>query len=177
MRRIVHLRSHASLLCLLVQVYAATTRSAYRPSVDRKPNFVLFFVDDLGYGDLGFTGHPTTKTPNLDWLAWNGKILTTWYSGCNVCSGSRAALMTGRQFARTGVPGVFRPTGNGGLNLNETTIAEHLKAGGYATAAVGKWHLGQRQVYLPANRGLTTIWAFLTPTTWEMVSPPRVLGP
>jgi arylsulfatase A len=90
----------------------------------KQPNFVLLFMDDLGYGDLGFTGHPTTETPNLDRLAWNGKILTTWYSGCNVCSGSRAALMTGRQFPRTGVPGVFGPTVQGGLNLNETTIAE-----------------------------------------------------
>lgn len=59
-------------------------------------------MDDLGYGDLGFTGHPTTSTPNLDQLAWNGKILTSWYSGCSVCTGSRAALMTGRQFTRTG---------------------------------------------------------------------------
>lgn len=130
---------------------AATTRNSNGPT--GKPNFILFFMDDLGYGDLGFTGHPTTKTPNLDRLAWNGKILTTWYSGCNVCSGSRASLMTGRQFPRTGMPGVLRPTGNGGLNLNETTIAEHLKKGGYSTAIVGKWHLGQRQVYLPGNRG------------------------
>jgi len=110
-------------------------------------------MDDLGYGDLGFTGHPTTETPNLDRLAWNGKTLTTWYSGCNVCSGSRAALMTGRQFPRTGVPGVFGPTVQGGLNLNETTVAEHLKKVGYTTAMIGKWHLGNRQVYLPGNRG------------------------
>lgn len=119
----------------------------------KRPNFVVLFMDDLGYGDLGFTGHPTAKTPNLDRLAWNGKVLTTWYSGCNVCSGSRAALMTGRQFPRTGVPGFFGPTGNGGLNLNETTIAEQLKQAGYSTGIIGKWHLGQRQVYLPGNRG------------------------
>merc|ERR1719460_889755 len=92
-----------------------------RPALD-KPNIVMFFVDDLGYGDLGFTGHPTTKTPNIDKLAHEGKILSTWYSGCPVCSGSRAALMTGRQFTRTGVPGVFSPTVNEGLNLNETTV-------------------------------------------------------
>lgn len=123
------------------------------PHQGKRPNFVVLFMDDLGYGDLGFTGHPTTKTPNLDRLAWNGKVLTTWYSGCNVCSGSRAALMTGRQFPRTGVPGVFGPTGKGGLNLNETTIAEQLKQVGYSTAIIGKWHLGQRQLYLPGNRG------------------------
>lgn len=119
----------------------------------RRPNFVLFFVDDLGYGDLGFTGHPTTKTPNLDQLAWNGKILSTWYSGCNVCTGSRASLMTGRQFPRTGLPGVLGATGGTGLPLNETTLATQLKRAGYATAAIGKWHLGQRKVYLPGNRG------------------------
>lgn len=119
----------------------------------KKPNFILLFMDDLGYGDLGFTGHPTTQTPNLDRLAWNGKILTTWYSGCSVCTGSRAAIMTGRQFTRTGLPGVLGPTTSAGLNLNETTIAQHLHAAGYSTAAIGKWHLGQRQVYLPGNRG------------------------
>ena len=136
---------HVTLLLLLLAIVSAKRQ--------KQPNFVLLFMDDLGYGDLGFTGHPTTETPNLDRLAWNGKILTTWYSGCNVCSGSRAALMTGRQFPRTGVPGVFGPTVQGGLNLNETTIAEQLKKVGYTTAMIGKWHLGNRQVYLPANRG------------------------
>ncbi|KAG7350369.1 alkaline-phosphatase-like, core domain containing protein [Nitzschia inconspicua] len=120
----------------------------------RKPNFILFFVDDLGYGDVGFTGHPTTHTPNLDRLAWSGKILTSWYSGCNVCTGSRAAIMTGRQHARTGLPGVIPSDCPYGLNMEEITIAEHLKKhAGYSTAIVGKWHLGQRKVYLPGNRG------------------------
>lgn len=137
-------------LLLILGLLLGAARSATN---EKPPNFVLLFMDDLGYGDLGFTGHPTTSTPNLNKLAWNGKILTTWYSGCNVCSGSRASLMTGRQFPRTGVPGVFRPTTRDGLNTNETTIAEQLKKKGYATAIVGKWHLGQRQVYLPVNRG------------------------
>jgi arylsulfatase A len=123
-------------------------------SEGRLPNFIVFFVDDLGYGDLGFTGHPTTVTPNLDELAWSGKILTSWYSGCNVCTGSRAALMTGRQHARTGLPGVIPSDCPYGLNLEEITIAEHLKKNSnYSTAIVGKWHLGQRKVYLPGNRG------------------------
>jgi arylsulfatase A-like enzyme len=201
-----------------------------------QPNFVLLFMDDLGYGDLGFTGHPTTRTPNLDQLAWNGKVMTTWYSGCAACTGSRVAFLTGRQWPRTGLPWVLGPVGNGGLPLDEVTLAEQLKKSsskkkatrittptrevrdednhldqtttfqkgtrrplaassaashyhsdqeniseetkhpgstssnadstdtntttdksdgdtGYATAIVGKWHLGQRPIYLPGNRG------------------------
>ena len=165
------------------------TRRQPRRDVLNSPNFIVFFMDDLGYGDMGFTGHPTTHTPNLDWLAFHGKILTTWYSGCAACTGSRAALMTGRQWTRTGLPWVLGPITNQGLPLNETTIAEQLKKkkrntkntkkkahnddqhdtadkdgageggdsddgeGEYATAIVGKWHLGQRPIYLPGNRG------------------------
>lgn len=125
---------------------------ALREAKDR-PNIVMLFVDDLGYGDLGFTGHPTTKTPAIDSLAYNGKILTQWYSGYHVCTASRAALMTGRQPTRIGVPGVYTPVTNAGLPLNETTVAEFLKTQGYATGIMGKWHLGQRHVYLPGSRG------------------------
>ncbi|OEU21348.1 alkaline phosphatase-like protein [Fragilariopsis cylindrus CCMP1102] len=154
-----------SLLPFLILVDSTTTStssdegssndrsSSTSSSRSGSPNFIVFFVDDLGYGDLGFTGHPTTETPNLDRLAFNGKILTTWYSGCNVCTGSRASLMTGRQFARTGLPGVIGPSCSYGLNLNEVTIAEQLKKANYSTAIVGKWHLGQRKVYLPGSRG------------------------
>jgi len=118
-----------------------------------QPNIVMIFVDDLGYGDVGFNGHPTTNTPHIDRLAWNGKVLTTWYSGCPVCSCSRASLMTGRQWTRMGIPGVFGPTVSTGLPLNETTVADELGKAGYATGAAGKWHLGQRRFYLPAARG------------------------
>lgn len=118
-----------------------------------RPNLIMLFVDDLGYGDTGFTGHPTVNTPNIDRLAFGGKVLTQWYSGCAVCSGSRASLMTGRQFSRLGVPGVYGPTVNAGLPLNETTLAEQLKKANYSTAIMGKWHLGQRARYLPGSRG------------------------
>ena len=118
-----------------------------------KPNVVMLFVDDLGYGDVGFNGHPTTMTPAIDKLAWEGKTLTTWYSACPVCSCSRASLMTGRQWSRFGIPGVFSPTTSSGLPLNETTMAHQLKKAGYATGIAGKWHLGQRDAYLPAARG------------------------
>jgi len=116
----------------------------------------MLFVDDLGYGDLGFTGHPTTSTPNIDSLAYNGKILNSWYSGCPVCSGSRTALMTGRQYTRVGVPGVFGDSSTTGLPLNETTVADQLKKAGYKNAIMGKWHLGQRPMFLPGARGFDT---------------------
>lgn len=131
-------------------VVAAAETHAPRAALER-PNFVLFFVDDLGYGDCGFTGHPTTQTPNIDKLAWNGKILTTWYSGCSVCSCSRAALLTGRQYGRYGMQPVLGPTDRYGLNLDEVTIAEQLKRVNYTTAIVGKYHLGQRLSYLPGK--------------------------
>eukprot|EP00927_Polykrikos_kofoidii_P052547 TRINITY_DN46425_c0_g1_i1.p1 TRINITY_DN46425_c0_g1~~TRINITY_DN46425_c0_g1_i1.p1 ORF type:complete len:563 (-),score=51.70 TRINITY_DN46425_c0_g1_i1:80-1768(-) len=141
-----------AVLCYIGVILPRSSGVSHRPPKDR-PNFVMFFVDDLGYGDTGFTGHPTTQTPNIDRLAFGGKILTTWYAGYPVCSASRASLMTGRQSQRTGVPGVLNPVQAIGLPLNETTLAEQLKKAEYATAIVGKWHLGQRNVYLPGNRG------------------------
>ena len=139
-------------LCVsLLQAHAILASASYTPP--SRPNIILFFADDLGYGDVGFTGHPTTVTPHLDRLASQGKILTTWYSGCHVCTGSRAALLTGRQFLRSGLPGVLGATSRIGLPLNDTTVAEVLREAGYRTAACGKWHVGDRNVYLPANRG------------------------
>ena len=79
------------------------------------------------------------ETPNIDKLAYGGKVLATWYSGCPVCSGSRGALMTGRQYTRLGIPGVFGPASQMGLPLNETTVADQLKKAGYTTAIMGKW--------------------------------------
>ena len=117
---------------------AGAAGSRLRRPARSKPNLVMLFVDDLGYGDVGFTGHPTTKTDSINKLAFGGKVLSTWYSGCPVCSGSRAALMTGRQFARLGVPGVFFMDEKVGLPLNETLIAGQLKKAQYATMAVGK---------------------------------------
>ncbi|KAK1785014.1 hypothetical protein P4O66_018448 [Electrophorus voltai] len=120
------------------------------------PNFVLLFADDLGYGDLGCVGHPTSLTPNLDQLAANGLRFTDFYVTSPVCSPSRASLLTGRYQTRSGIyPGVLYPGSKGGLPLNETTIAEVLKPLGYATAMMGKWHLGfgANGTYLPTRQG------------------------
>lgn len=94
---------------------------------------------DIGYGDLGSFGNPTSETPALDTMAVDGAKLVQYYSAACICSPSRGALMTGRTFGRIGVyPGVFSPNSVGGLPLNETTVAERLKTVGYVTGMCGK---------------------------------------
>eukprot|EP00057_Strongylocentrotus_purpuratus_P032722 XP_788607.2 PREDICTED: arylsulfatase A isoform X1 [Strongylocentrotus purpuratus] len=122
----------------------------------KRPNIIIFYADDLGYGDLEPYGHPTSSTPNLGRLAAGGIVLTQFYSSSPVCSPSRAALLTGRYQMRSGVyPHVFNVEMSGGLPLNETLISKMLKPEGYRSAAVGKWHLGlgNNSVYLPNNHG------------------------
>lgn len=107
-----------------------------------RPNIVVLLADDLGYEDIGVYGGPV-KTPNLDALAQGGTRFENFYSGCAVCSPSRAVLLTGRHHIRTGVYSwIFDETQQSHLKESETTLAEILKAEGYATAHVGKWHLG-----------------------------------
>lgn len=122
-----------------------------------KPNVVIIFCDDLGYGDLGCYGHPTIKTPNLDRMAREGQKWTNFYCAAPICTPSRAALMTGRLPIRSGMcsdkRGVLFPDSSGGLPASEVTLAETLKDVGYATACVGKWHLGHLPQYLPTNNG------------------------
>jgi len=123
------------------------------------PNIVLLFADDLGYADLGVYGSATIRTPTLDRLAMEGQKWTNFYAAASVCSPSRAALMTGRLPIRTGVGPdhplrrVFFPNSSGGLPQNEQTIAEVLKPRGYATVAIGKWHLGHLPEFLPTSQG------------------------
>jgi len=131
-------------------------------SADDKPNFIIIFCDDLGYGDLGCFGHPTIRTPNLDRMAAEGQKWTNFYVGASVCTPSRAALLTGRLPIRNGMMSAQRrvlfPDSRGGLPAEEITIAECLKTVGYATAAVGKWHLGHLPEYLPTTQGFDTYW-------------------
>lgn len=129
---------------------AAASMRAQSP---QRPNVVLVFADDLGYGDLGVYGHPTIRTPNLDRLAQEGVRFTQFYSAASVCSPSRAALMTGRLPIRSGVNQVLVPWSKGGLPKTEITVAAALQNAGYATGIVGKWHLGHLPEYLPTRRG------------------------
>ena len=122
-----------------------------------KPNFIIVFVDDMGYGDLGCYGHPTINTPNLDKMAYEGQKWTQFYSASSVCTPSRAGLLTGRLPIRNGMIGsknrVLFPDSKYGLPDSEITIAEKLKENKYKTAIVGKWHLGHKKKYLPLNHG------------------------
>ena len=122
-----------------------------------KPNFIVIFADDLGYGDLGVFGHPTIKTPALDQMAFEGQKWTNFYVAAPVCTPSRAGLMTGRLPIRSGMCSdkrrVLFPDSNGGLPQSEITIAKALKGNGYHTAAIGKWHLGHLAPFLPTRHG------------------------
>lgn len=124
---------------------------------NRKPNIVILFADDLGYGDLGVYGHPTIHTPNLDRMAAEGQKWTNFYVGASVCTPSRAALMTGRLPIRSGMCSderrVLFPDSAEGIPSSEVTLAEALKSQGYSTACIGKWHLGVQPQYLPTNNG------------------------
>lgn len=119
----------------------------------RRPNIVVIFADDLGWGDLACYGHPTIRTPNLDQMAREGVRFTQFYAAAPACSPSRAALLTGRLPVRSGMNQVLNPWSQGGLPETETTIASALKPAGYATVAVGKWHLGHLPQYSPLKRG------------------------
>ena len=117
------------------------------------PNVVLFFMDDLGYGDLSVTGALDYTTPNLDRMAAEGSRFSNFLVAQAVCSASRAALLTGCYPNRLGISGALGPNSPIGLNPNEETLADLLKERGYATGIFGKWHLGDKQPFLPLQQG------------------------
>lgn len=121
------------------------------------PNFIIILADDMGYGDIGINGHPTIKTPNLDRMTMEGQKWTNFYVAASVCTPSRAGLLTGRLPVRSGMCSekrrVLFPGSKGGLPENEITIASALKSVGYATACIGKWHLGHLPQYSPNAHG------------------------
>lgn len=120
---------------------------------ERAPNIVLIVLDDAGYGDLGCYGARPAVTPHLDALAASGLRATDFYVAQPVCSASRAAILTGCYPNRIGIAGALDPRTRVGLAATETTIAELCKSRGYATAAIGKWHLGHQVEFLPTRHG------------------------
>lgn len=149
--------SRRTMLKLLAAASAALTCGATAadaaPDADRPPNIVLIFTDDLGYADIGCFGAQGIETPNIDRMAAEGMKFTQFYVAAPTCSPSRAALLTGSIPQRVSVPRVLFPADRSGLSPDEVTIAELLKTRGYATAHIGKWHLGHRPDLLPPNHG------------------------
>ncbi|HWE36793.1 MAG TPA: sulfatase [Isosphaeraceae bacterium] len=126
---------------------------AARGDADRPPNVVIIYVDDMGYGDPGCFGARGNPTPNVDRMAAEGRRFTDFYVAQAVCSASRAALMTGCYPNRIGILYALLPGSKIGINPDETTLAELLKSRGFATAAYGKWHLGDAPKFLPTRHG------------------------
>ncbi|WP_233268036.1 sulfatase [Algibacter sp. L3A6] len=118
-----------------------------------KPNVIIVFIDDEGYGDVGVYGATGFQTPHIDKMASEGMRFTNFYAAQPVCSASRAGIMTGCYPNRVGINGALFPFHNTGLNSDEYTIAEMFKDQGYATACVGKWHLGWQKEFLPLQHG------------------------
>jgi arylsulfatase A-like enzyme len=122
-----------------------------------KPNFIIIFTDDQGYGDLSCFGSKTIKTPNIDRLASEGRKFTNFMVASPVCTPSRAALLTACYPKRIGMhQHVLFPASKKGLHPSENTIADHLKSQDYATACFGKWHLGHHPEVLPTANGFDT---------------------
>ncbi len=135
-----------------------------------KPNFIVLFADDLGYGDLGCYGNPVIRTPHLDRMAAEGTRFTSFYAAAAVCTPSRAGLLTGRNPIRAGQPNNTGPETQGGLPLSEILLPQVLKQVGYRTMAIGKWHLGhQPEAQLPVRRGFDQ-W-FGLPYSNDMIPP------
>jgi uncharacterized sulfatase len=139
------------------QAFAQPLLDLYSPRArDSRPNVVLIFADDLGYGDLGVFGHPSFKTPHLDRMAAEGVRFTNFYTTCPYCAPSRAALMTGRYQFRSGVtrnPTPDQGITDVGLPSSEATIGDTLRPQRYRTCAIGKWHLGHSGDFLPTQHG------------------------
>ena len=148
----------AMAIIICAAVGSSSTPALQPVAVQRQPNIVFIYADDLGYGDLGCYGAKAFRTPNIDRMAAEGLRLTNFYSVAPVCTPSRAALMTGRYAARMGITqmhlsNVLTYQDQTGLPTDETTVATALKARGYATGMIGKWHLGHASPHRPIDHG------------------------
>ena len=147
------------LLFILLPWSVSTVTAKESTKTTTPPNVIVIFIDDMGYSDLGCFGSKTHRTPNLDRMAKEGMRMTDFYVTCSVCTPSRASLMTGCYPRRVNMHVdernlcVLFPGAKKGLNPKETTLAEVLKSKGYATACIGKWHLGDHPDFLPTKQG------------------------
>lgn len=152
-----HVAKHLFFILIVSTVLVFISGCSETDAQKNPPNIIIIFTDDQGYGDLSSYGHPTIHTPNLDRMAAEGTRFTQFYVTASVCTPSRAGLLTGRLPIRSGMKGdnyrVLFPNSKGGLPQDEITIASALKEKGYATAAIGKWHLGHLPEFLPTSHG------------------------
>jgi len=136
--------------------FAAAANAAQPALSKRRPNFLIIYTDDQGIGDVGCYGHPEARTPHIDALARGGVRFTQWYTNAPICSASRAALLTGKYPERAGVLGALPSSAArdvSGLRPGETTLATELRAAGYRTGVIGKWHLGSAPHSRPMAQG------------------------
>ena len=149
---------HRLLLSLVLLLSSSALHAA------AKPNFIILFTDDHGYGDVSAYHESDVRTPNIDRIGKEGLLFTRMRANCTVCSPSRAALLTGRYPDRVGVPGVIRsqPENSWGyFDPKVPTLADELKNAGYHTAIIGKWHLGLESPNTPNERGFDFFHGFL----------------
>lgn len=142
--------------CLAAAVWVLLLTAAGTPRAaesNRTPNIVVIFIDDMGYADIGAFGAKAYPTPSLDRMAKEGRVFTDFYVPQAVCSASRAGLMTGCYSNRVGILGALGPGARIGISSEEMTLAEVCKQKDYATACYGKWHLGDREPFLPLQHG------------------------
>jgi arylsulfatase A-like enzyme len=155
----------ATLLLVITAVVGMTTGKSADGRVVQTtpPNIVLILMDDLGYGDIGSFGGRDAKTPNIDRLAREGVKLTDFYANGANCSPTRAGLITGRYQQRFGIEQPLPPSAEIGLLATETSLPRLLQQRGYATALIGKWHLGFRSEFHPNKHGFDEFWGFMGP--------------
>lgn len=138
----------------ILPILASATMMLNAQSKQDNPNIIIIYPDDMGYGDLGLTGHPDIKTPHLDRMALDGMRFTNYYSASPASTASRYSLLTGKYPVRAGFRWVLNPDSDRGIHPKEHTLAEAMKEQGYATAIFGKWHLGStKHEYLPLQNG------------------------
>ncbi|WP_119080730.1 sulfatase family protein [Chitinophaga alhagiae] len=176
---------------LTVLALAGTVANGHAQQKTAKPNIIIVYMDDMGYGDVAAYGGIDYMTPNIDKLAVQGMRFTNFYSAQPVCSASRAALLTGCYPNRIGIHGALVPRSKIGLSDQEETIASTLKKSGYFTGIIGKWHLGDSEKFLPLQHGFDYFfglpysndmwpvdydWTMVTDTTkWRGRIPPLAL--
>ena len=139
---------------LLLIIFSSTACQQHIDTSNDRPNIIIFFTDDQGYADVGCYGAEGFETPHIDRLASEGIRFTNFYVPATVCTPSRAGLLTGRYPKRYNLhEAVLFPFSEGGLSLNEYTMAEMLRDNGYTTSIIGKWHLGHKEEFMPNNQG------------------------